>query len=504
MTNFNDLGLSETSLAAVKRLGYTEPTPVQQQAIPLALQGHDLIAAAKTGTGKTAAFALPSMDKLGHIQHGQGPSMLVVSPTRELASQIAAVCETIAQDTHHRIVTVVGGMSYDPQITKLKNGVDILIATPGRLIDLMERKAVKLNNVSVLILDEADRMLDMGFLPPMKKIIAATPRQRQTLLFSATIDRKIMDSVGYLLHDPSFVEISHKGETADTVEQYIIRTPQTRKPELLCAVLQEKGCERVIVFARTRSRADSCTRRLRKAGFAAEAIHSDRSQAQRKRALDGFSKGKTDILVATDVLARGIDVSNVDYVINYDLPDMPEDYIHRIGRTGRAGEDGFAISFVTPEAKIILRDIEKLIGKQLSEMPLKNFDFEAADLSAAQRATAANGRRDPELARAASEYDKSQRRKAARKNGAPQEQSTRKRSANTAQPNRVNNNDNQTKKHNPAANPNAAKRPAASRNSSTTHSKSSYKKAPAGSSQDMRPGRAHRAAVASRSKKRTY
>ncbi|MEF9840985.1 MAG: DEAD/DEAH box helicase, partial [Raoultibacter sp.] len=340
MTNFNDLGLSETSLAAVKRLGYTEPTPVQQQAIPLALQGHDLIAAAKTGTGKTAAFALPSMDKLGHIQHGQGPSMLVVSPTRELASQIAAVCETIAQDTHHRIVTVVGGMSYDPQITKLKNGVDILIATPGRLIDLMERKAVKLNNVSVLILDEADRMLDMGFLPPMKKIIAATPRQRQTLLFSATIDRKIMDSVGYLLHDPSFVEISHKGETADTVEQYIIRTPQTRKPELLCAVLQEKGCERVIVFARTRSRADSCTRRLRKAGFAAEAIHSDRSQAQRKRALDGFSKGKTDILVATDVLARGIDVSNVDYVINYDLPDMPEDYIHRIGRTGRAGEDG--------------------------------------------------------------------------------------------------------------------------------------------------------------------
>ncbi|MEG2851147.1 MAG: DEAD/DEAH box helicase, partial [Raoultibacter sp.] len=398
--NFNDLGLSEMSLAAVKRLGYTSPTPVQQQAIPLVLEGRDLIAAAKTGTGKTAAFALPGMNNLGHVQHGQGPLMLVVSPTRELASQIAAVCETIAASTHHRVCTVVGGMSYDPQIKKLKNGVDVLIATPGRLIDLMERRAVRLNNVTLLVLDEADRMLDMGFLPPMKKIIAATPTQRQTMLFSATIDRKIMNSVGYLLKDPAFVEIAHKGETADTVKQYILRTPQTRKPEVLCALLQEKGSSRVIVFARTRSRADSCTRRLRKAGFAAEAIHSDRSQAQRKRALDGFSKGKTDILVATDVLARGIDVSNVDYVINYDLPDMPEDYIHRIGRTGRAGEEGFAVSFVTPEARVTLHDIEKLLGKQLTEMTLKNFDVAAADASAAQRATAASGRRDPELAQA--------------------------------------------------------------------------------------------------------
>ncbi|MEG1561096.1 MAG: DEAD/DEAH box helicase [Raoultibacter sp.] len=499
--NFNDLGLSEMSLAAVKRLGYTSPTPVQQQAIPLVLEGRDLIAAAKTGTGKTAAFALPGMNNLGHVQHGQGPLMLVVSPTRELASQIAAVCETIAASTHHRVCTVVGGMSYDPQIKKLKNGVDVLIATPGRLIDLMERRAVRLNNVTLLVLDEADRMLDMGFLPPMKKIIAATPTQRQTMLFSATIDRKIMNSVGYLLKDPAFVEIARKGETADTVKQYILRTPQTRKPEVLCALLQEKGSSRVIVFARTRSRADSCTRRLRKAGFAAEAIHSDRSQAQRKRALDGFSKGKTDILVATDVLARGIDVSNVDYVINYDLPDMPEDYIHRIGRTGRAGEEGFAVSFVTPEARVTLHDIEKLLGKQLTEMTLKNFDVAAADASAAQRATAASGRRDPELAQAASEYEKSKRRKAGRKNGASSTMTPGNGGgqAQAGQGKHSHANNNQTRKQNPGRKPNnsaGAKRAGAPAPNGPSKGRSASGKP------DLRPGRAHRAAVAS--KKRSY
>ncbi|MEG0376582.1 MAG: DEAD/DEAH box helicase, partial [Raoultibacter sp.] len=305
---FNELGLSEKALAAVKRLGYDAPTPVQEQAIPLILEGRDIIAAAKTGTGKTAAFSLPTMDQLGHIQRGQGPLMLVVSPTRELADQIGKVCRDIALSTHHRILTVIGGISYDPQIKQLKNGVDILIATPGRLVDLMERNAVRLSNVEVLVLDEADRMLDMGFWPQMKKIIGATPAKRQTLLFSATIDDQIQKSVGTLLQNPAYVEIAHRGETADTVDQFVIPATQTTKAALLKAVLDEKGSDRVIVFARTRSRADSCTRRLRRAGFDAEAIHSDRSQAQRKRALDNFSKGKTHILVATDVLARGIDV----------------------------------------------------------------------------------------------------------------------------------------------------------------------------------------------------
>ncbi len=348
MKNFDELGLSENALGAVARLGYEAPTPVQEQAIPLVIAGRDVIAAAKTGTGKTAAFSLPAMDKLKRAQGNQGPRMLVVTPTRELAQQIGEVCASIAVSTHHRILTVVGGLSYEPQIKQLKHGVDVLIATPGRLVDLMEQQAVRLGNVDVLVLDEADRMLDMGFWPSMKKIVAATPKTRQTLLFSATIDRSIENTAGKLLRTPALVEIAHKGETADTVDQYIVRVGQTLKPALLKAVLAERGHKRVIVFARTRSRADATCRRLKRAGYTAEAIHSDRSQNQRRRALDNFASGKTDVLVATDVLARGIDVEDVDYVVNYDLPTQPEDYVHRIGRTGRAGASGYAVSFASP------------------------------------------------------------------------------------------------------------------------------------------------------------
>ena len=244
----------------------------------------------------------------------------------------------MALSTHHRITTVVGGLSYKPQIEKLKRGTDVLIATPGRLIDLMDQKAVDLGDVQVLVLDEADRMLDMGFLPAVKKIVAATPKTRQTLLFSATIDKSIQEITGKMLRDPATVQIARKGDVAETVDQYIIRVPQSVKPALIKAVLAEKGADRVIVFARTRSRADSTCRRLRKAGYTVEAIHSDRSQNQRRRALDKFASGEVNIITATDVLARGIDVDQVDYVINYDVPEQPEDYIHRIGRTGRAGE----------------------------------------------------------------------------------------------------------------------------------------------------------------------
>lgn len=412
MLQFNELGLSEHVLQAVARLGYEAPTPVQEQAIPLALEGRDLIAAAKTGTGKTAAFSLPSLDRVGHAKGGQGPLMLVVTPTRELAQQIGEVCSAIAVSTHHRILTVVGGLSYEPQISKLKHGVDILIATPGRLVDLMEQGAVRLGDVEVLVLDEADRMLDMGFWPAMKKIIGATPSTRQTLLFSATIDASIKNSVGKLLHDPAFVEIAHKGETADTVEQYIIHTQQNLKPDLLKALLAEKGSERVIVFARTRSRADSTCRRLKRAGFTAEAIHSDRSQNQRRRALDNFASGRVGIIVATDVLARGIDVEEVDYVVNYDLPTQPEDYVHRIGRTGRAGAAGFAVSFVSPETNDALRDIEKLIKRPIPEMELASYDAETAAAEAAARAARAETRRDPEIKQAAKEMAARERKKA--------------------------------------------------------------------------------------------
>ena len=399
MTTFDKLGLSKQALSAVKRMGYTKATPVQERTIPLVLKGRDIVAAAQTGTGKTAAFALPAMDKLGHAQPGAGPAMLVVTPTRELAQQIGEVCEQISISTRHRIVTVVGGLSYKPQIDRLKRGCDILIATPGRLIDLMGQDAVSLADVRVLVLDEADRMLDMGFLPSVKQIVAATPKKRQTLLFSATIDKSILGVVGSMLRDPATVEIARKGDVAETVDHYIIRTPQSVKPELLKAVLAEKGFFRVIVFARTRSRADSTCRRLRKAGYAVEAIHSDRSQSQRARALAKFAAGEVNIITATDVLARGIDVEQVDYVINYDVPDQAEDYIHRIGRTGRAGQRGFAITFITPENGEELRAIEKLLKADIPEMQLESFDMAEATAASAERALIGQSRRDPEVNR---------------------------------------------------------------------------------------------------------
>ena len=382
---FQDLGLSEATLAAVKRLGFTTPTPVQEQAIPFALEGRDVVAAAKTGTGKTAAFALPMIERIGHSKRSGSPRALIVSPTRELAQQIDAACFALAKNSKHRVLTVVGGMPYKTQISKLKRGVDILIATPGRLFDLMERNVVKLDDVEVLVLDEADRMLDMGFWPTMKKVVAATPASRQTLLFSATLDRKVMQNVSSILKDPAFVEIAHKGETADTVDQFVMPVAQMKKPELLRTVLKEKGNKRVIVFARTKNRSEICTRQLREAGYRADSIHSDKSQSQRKRALDSFTKGNIDILVATDVLARGIDVSQVDHVINYDLPDCPEDYVHRIGRTGRAGESGFAISFVSPETKGALRDIERLLGKKIPSLDIDGYDSSAAEKALASQ-----------------------------------------------------------------------------------------------------------------------
>ena len=426
MTHFDDLGLSGQALQAVAQLGYSTPTPVQEQAIPKVLEGRDLIAAAKTGTGKTAAFSLPTMDKLGHAKGNKGPLMLVVTPTRELAEQIGEVCGTIAKNTHHRILTVVGGVSYNPQIQALNRGVDVLIATPGRLVDLMDQGAAHLSSVEVLVLDEADRMLDMGFWPAMRKIIGATPQNRQTLLFSATIDRTIMSTAGKLLHDPAMVEIAHKGETADTVEQYVMHVQQAVKPELLKGLMKERGHRRVIVFCRTRSRADATCRRLKKVGYSVEAIHSSRSQNQRRRALENFANGTTDVLVATDVLARGIDVEEVEYVVNYDLPTQPEDYVHRIGRTGRAGASGFAVSFVSPETADALRDIQKLLKRTIPELELENFDMHEAENEAAARAQRAEARRDPEIQQAKKEQAARTRRKnKAREAAQAEEVSTR-------------------------------------------------------------------------------
>lgn len=429
-TSFKDLGLSEATLAAIKRQGFTTPTPVQEQAIPVALAGRDVVAAAKTGTGKTAAFALPIIERIGRSEQPGAPRALIVSPTRELAQQIDRACFALSKNSRHRIFSVIGGTSYRDQITKLKRGVDILVATPGRLYDLMERRVVDLSKIEVLVLDEADRMLDMGFWPTVKKIVAATPSSRQTLFFSATLDRTIMKDVNLILDNPVFVEIAHRGETADEVDQYIMPTSQTEKPHLLRAVLEDKGAERIIVFTRTKSRSDTCTRQLCKAGFRAESIHSNKSQAQRKRALDNFSKGRINILVATDVLARGIDVSQVENVINYDLPDSPEDYVHRIGRTGRAGNVGKAISFVSPDTKCNLRDIERLIGGEIPALSIEGYDnseamlaFEKQRVTQQKKRTAASFSRD---VRTTGRNNRGGRPSAGRPSGQSQKSSTNK------------------------------------------------------------------------------
>ena len=510
MSTFADLGLSKTVLAAVESLGYSEPTPVQAQAIPLVLDRRDVIAAAKTGTGKTAAFSLPTLAMLEKAKRPKSPSMLVITPTRELAMQIAEVCSTIADKTSHRIATVVGGVAVNPQITRLAKGVDVLIATPGRLIDLMNQNAVNLENVTMLVLDEADRMLDMGFLPSVKRIVSATPEKRQTLLFSATVDKSIMDQVGSMLHDPALVQIAAKGETADTVDQFIAEIPHALKPALLIALLKSRGSRRVIVFARTRHRADAACRKLKRAGFAAEAIHSDRSQNQRKRALDNFAAGVTDILVATDVLARGIDVDEVSYVVNYDIPVQAEDYVHRIGRTGRAGAQGFAVTFVSPENKLELTSIEKFIKMKIPTMSVEGFNLEEAAEEAAARATRAAARKDPELAEAARELKKrTQKKKNARKQvakpqNAPKDRSSRKCAGPSTEEGKSR--DRKSAQKTSAGNPKSTSRKGkptskALEKEKRSNSQGAKSRSAQRSGADMRPGRSRRAAVAEQRRK---
>lgn len=369
--SFDSLGLNQEIMEAVAELGYDAPTPVQAGAIPEVLEGRDVLAAAQTGTGKTAAFLLPTMNNLAHGEKrrghgrslGSGPYLLVVTPTRELAQQIEEVCRTVAKHTGHSSITVVGGVSYNPQRNALKRGCDILIATPGRLIDLMEQGACQLDQVKVLVLDEADRMLDMGFLPAIRTIVNATPETRQTLLFSATLDEQAVGSITDLVKTPARIEIAPKTSTADTVEQYLLPVSLEAKNALLPQILKKAGSKRVIVFTRTKHRADAVRRRLVKANVSCGVIHGDRSQAQRQRALRMFSEGECDVLVATDVLARGIDIADVSYVINFDVPEDPVDYIHRIGRTGRGGDVGWSLTIVTEQDIDEFNDIEALMGK---------------------------------------------------------------------------------------------------------------------------------------------
>lgn len=366
---FDDMGLSQPMLAAVARLGFAEPTSVQRQAIPAVLAGSDVLAAAQTGTGKTIAFLVPALDGLAHAQAAKSPRMLVVTPTRELAQQILEVALVLCASTHHRATAVVGGVGYEPQRQALLEGFDVLVATPGRLLDLVAQDAVNLDEVRVLVIDEADRMLDMGFLPDTQRIADLVPATRQTLLFSATLEKGVEQRMASLVRDPVRVEIAPVGATAHSVEQYVLGVSPEAKKRVLVEVLRREGAKRVIAFVRGRHRADHLGRILQKKGFSCLSIHGGRSQRHRSRALARFVEGQVDVLVATDVLARGIDVADVAYVVNVDVPDAPESYVHRIGRTGRAGETGWALTLCSEAELPALRAIERLTGREIPVYP---------------------------------------------------------------------------------------------------------------------------------------
>ncbi|MGO5250969.1 DEAD/DEAH box helicase [Atopobiaceae bacterium LCP21S3_F11] len=381
---FGKLGLNEQILAGVEALGFTDPTPVQAGAIPRVLEGRDAVASAQTGTGKTAAFTLPTLQRIAGEdgtrradKRRRGPFALVVTPTRELAQQIDKVASVVCAQTGQRATIVVGGTKFDRQIAELERGCDMLVATPGRLLDLIEHNHVSLSQVETLVLDEADRMLDMGFWPSIRRIMHELPAKHQTLLFSATIPPSIKSTIDALLTDPVTVEIARTGETADTVEEHLCPVTQGQKTQLLEALLDRFAPERVLVFCRTKHRVDDVCKLLKKAGVKVDVMHADRPQGARERALEKFRAGKIQVLVATDVMSRGIDVSGIDAVVNFDVPMDPEDYVHRIGRTGRAGATGHAYTFVAPDEISPLREIEYFTGKLVPVWDLEGFDYDS-------------------------------------------------------------------------------------------------------------------------------
>ena len=363
---FRTLGLSPKILLSVDEAGYQAPTPIQHTAIPHVLARRDLIGIAQTGTGKTAAFVLPLLELISQKQfHGAGPFGLILAPTRELAAQIELSIRTLSKHSRIRCAAVFGGVNERPQIAALRRGVDILVATPGRLLDLVSSRHVSLRNAQFLVLDEADRMLDMGFLPQVRKIIADVPRERQTLLFSATLSREIEQITKEMQRNPKIVEIGRRANPADTVTQALYPVARENKIDLLLHLLRDPKLDSVLVFSRTKHGADKIARKLQNAGVQTAAIHSNRSQIQRVKALEAFRAGHVRVLVATDIAARGIDVEGISHVINYDFPMHAEDYVHRIGRTGRAEAAGDAISFVTNDDAPYVRGLEKMIGRQI-------------------------------------------------------------------------------------------------------------------------------------------
>ncbi|HEY4299468.1 MAG TPA: DEAD/DEAH box helicase [Candidatus Didemnitutus sp.] len=385
---FKTLGLAEPVLRGIQAAGYTDPTPIQLRAIPLVLSGRDLIASAQTGTGKTAAFALPIISRLlaaptsgsapAHGRHrSPSPRVLVLEPTRELAAQVETAFHDFARFTQLRTLAVFGGVGYGRQRAEISRGIDIVAATPGRLMDYLQDRTLGLESVSILVLDEVDRMLDMGFLPAVKDIIARCPRQRQTLFFSATVPPEIQSIASFALRNPERVEIGANRSVTKSVNHALYPVNFDQKFDLLLALLAQAGFDSVLVFSRTKHGADKIARRLKSANHAVAVLHANRSQNQRIEALEGFKSGRYEVMVATDIAARGIDVAGVTHVINYDVPENPEDYVHRIGRTGRAQAVGDACTLVTPEDAGSVRDIQRFIGQKIAEMRVPGFNYGA-------------------------------------------------------------------------------------------------------------------------------
>lgn len=399
--SFRALNLSPQIVQAVHDAGYTEPTPIQIAAIPLILAGHDVIGIAQTGTGKTAAFVLPILMKLAasmHNGHRRGTRALVVAPTRELVVQIEENVRAYAKHVPLRMATVFGGVSERPQIEALRSGVDLVVATPGRLIDLMEQRVANLSGVEFLVLDEADRMLDMGFLPPIRRIVKALPQKRQTLMFSASLSREIEELTHQFQRSPKIVQIGRRANPVEAITQLAYEVPPHLKSALLLHLLGDPKFDTVLVFTRTKRGADKIARRLESSGIKTGTIHSNRSQNQRLRALKDFKSGAVRVLVATDIAARGIDVDGISHVVNYDFPMHSEDYVHRIGRTGRAHAIGDAISFVTPEDHGPLRSLERFIGRGIVRKKAEGFDYNAPAPPRDERGRGARGRKiEPRL-----------------------------------------------------------------------------------------------------------
>lgn len=416
-TTFAELGLNERILTGVETLGFNTPTPIQAAAIPAVLAGKDVVASAQTGTGKTAAFVLPALQVIDTDPEGEktdrpeskrqlqdeqqqssqqksqrrrqrggkrrrnrtrDPQALIVTPTRELATQIERVATTICKSTGQRAVIITGGAKLKRQISAVQAGCDLLVATPGRLLDLIEHHQVNLKNIKVFILDEADRMLDMGFWPSVRRIMDTLPPKRQTLLFSATLPPSITSTIDNMLHDPTMIEIARTGQTADTVEEHLCPVVQGQKVELLESLIRSlrPAPERILVFCRTKLRVDSVYAALNNAGFKVDVMHADRPQGARARALTKFRTGSIQVLVATDVMSRGIDVQGIDAVVNFDVPLDPEDYVHRIGRTGRAGSAGQAFTFMAPDEIAPLREIEYFTKSLIATWDLSNFEYQ--------------------------------------------------------------------------------------------------------------------------------